>query len=69
MRRTARVTIEENDQLRSPDATGGTWILRLGLNRIIGSCDMRWVNLYDYKGIKGSGTTHKIIGDLDEKES
>ena len=63
MRRTARVTIEKNDQLRSPDATGGTWILRLGLNRIIGSCDMRWVNLYQYKEIKGSGSVYKIIGD------
>ena len=63
MRRTARVTIEENDQLRSPDATGGSWILNLRDNRIIGSCDMRWVNFYEYKGIKGSGTTHRIIGD------
>lgn len=69
MRRTARVTIEKNDQLRSPDATGGTWILRLGLNRIIGSCDMRWVNLYAYEKLTGSGSVRKIIGDIDEKES
>lgn len=63
MRRTARVTIEKNDQLRSPDATGGTWILQLGNNRIIGSCDMRWVNLYGYEKLTGSGSVHKIIGD------
>ena len=63
MKRTARVTIEGNDQLRSPDATGGSWILYLRDNRIIGSCDMRWVNLYVYEKLKGRGMTSRIIGD------
>ena len=63
MKRTARVTIEGNGQLRSPDATGGSWILYLRDNRIISSCDMRWVNLYGYGEIKGYGNVHKIIGD------
>lgn len=63
MRRTARVTIEGNGQLRSPEATGGSWILNLRDNRIISACDMRWVNLYGYGEIKGHGKAHKIIGD------
>ena len=62
MRRTTRVGFQDGC-LRRLDEGNRPWILALRLNRIIGDCDMRWVNMYKYKVTKGVGEVHKIIGD------